>query len=762
MSDKREDVENSYEKAKSTGSVDDQYKVFIVYNTETDEIETACKVANALTKRSVSCVFDVEDHQAFPIGEPVTENIVKWIENSEKTLVILSKDSIKSTCQLLQTILALDKCKKKNIFCLRLLLHGVDENEIQFLKRDFLQSVPCRKLDFDQDGWEKCLVSYINEDIPIPDILPVGSLAHGLVFSHFNGYYKYILPVLQKELEKTDVYKNNPGRVSVRYYLLIPSTCEVVSSLSGCDSKNKITIEEETILKLEKEHVGKDREFNITIYRLKKGDEDPYYFFADCPNVLNAIHTMSKEKMAKVDVQLQVARFYHTMNEVIHHTKNEFCQDVAVELLPYNAVGETRQCVLYDAIKRNLCKTDSKQQCTPHRLRSPNAKQPENDVTILCHPDCSNDLLHADKIEEELVKNNLKVVKDYERGNESEQTIKPAKWYILVVSKTTFNSTNLTAFKCAACLDNSITDDSVSVLPVLVGVEPCEIPAMIRWVTMISVNDHNYLEAILQIVKGQPVRMQDKIPCGDVATGLAWACYINYLSITMEPGLRDRIVKLMKSKAVMCDCIEKLFIIVPLSCKTEPKLAEKANETSETPVIQYVGKSEVVEKEMAGQHRTFYIHMYKYTDPETENSVCFMSEYCAAINNIKEMGNLPFSGITREDMSRQCEKFVEVMEDIMNRKAVKDKLGDISKLVHFVFYDDSKQTLIEAIKEQIIGGDYNMICRKDHYHYFLRNILIFFIIFLIILTLLWWFLASLVPSDSQGEGTCYKKNTCHV
>jgi hypothetical protein len=64
-----------------------------------------------------------------------------------------------------------------------------------------------------------------------------------------------------------------------------------------------------------------------------------------------------------------------------------------------------------------------------------------------------------------------------------------------------------------------------------------------------------------------------------------------------------------------------------------------------------------------------------------------MSEYCAAINCIKEMGNLPFSGITREDMSRQCEKFVEVMKDIINRKAVKDRLGDISKLVHFVFYD---------------------------------------------------------------------------
>jgi hypothetical protein len=45
---------------------------------------------------------------------------------------------------------------------------------------------------------------------------------------------------------------------------------------------------------------------------------------------------MSKEKMATVDVQSQVARFYHTMNEVIHHTKNKFCKDVAVELLPYN------------------------------------------------------------------------------------------------------------------------------------------------------------------------------------------------------------------------------------------------------------------------------------------------------------------------------------------------------------------------------------------------------------------------------------------
>jgi hypothetical protein len=163
MSDRREDVKNSYEKDKRTGSVDNQTKIFIVYNTgETAEIKTAQFVAHALTKRSVSCVFDVEDHQAFPIGEPVTENIVKWIENSEKTLVILNRDSIKSTCLLLQTILALDKCKKKNIFCLRLLLHGVDENEIQFLKRDFLQSVPCRKLDFNKDGWEERLASYIN------------------------------------------------------------------------------------------------------------------------------------------------------------------------------------------------------------------------------------------------------------------------------------------------------------------------------------------------------------------------------------------------------------------------------------------------------------------------------------------------------------------------------------------------------------------------------------------------------------------------
>jgi hypothetical protein len=89
----------------------------------------------------------------------------------------------------------------------------------------------------------------------------------------------YFFLELQEHLINNDVYKNNPGRVSVHYYLLIPSTCEVVSSFKGRDSINDITIEEETKLKFTRDHAGKPREYSITIYRIKKGDEVNFFTF---------------------------------------------------------------------------------------------------------------------------------------------------------------------------------------------------------------------------------------------------------------------------------------------------------------------------------------------------------------------------------------------------------------------------------------------------------------------------------------------------
>ncbi|XP_045200282.2 uncharacterized protein LOC123554296 [Mercenaria mercenaria] len=700
MSDTREnDVRNCNVGLKVRSNF--KHGVFLVF--KSSDIDKISHVASALRSYSIRCIYDNNDHKVFPIGQIVFKSIVEGIENSEKTLLLLSRNSIDSTWVLLETVLALEQSKKRNELTLRIVLNGVNEHDIPFLKREFLASVPHRTLDFNKEGWEERLANYVKEDIQLPDILPVGSLAHGLVFSHFIGYYRYVLPELRRRLQDHPIYRNNPGRVSTKYYLLLPSSCKVEDSLAGTDVTNKISIEKETKLMIEVHHSGKPREIYITVYSIKKEGEEPFYFFADCPNVLNAIYTMSVDTLAKVDIPFHVARFYYTMNEVINHTLNKDCNGV-VELLRYNDSTESRECVLYEAIKRTLCTTDSVTKQILHRDLPPQTSQPQTDVTILCHPDCEKDLHIAETIATYLEKKGFKVKRDFgaEGANETVMKIAKAKWYIFVISRNTLDFTDTTARKCITCLQCSISDDSLCVLPVLVDVEPRELPSLIKWVTLISANDPSYCDVILQTISGQPIKMQYKIPCGDIATGLAWAAYINYLSIIMKPGIHARIVQLLQRQGLQCGCIEKLFIIVPSSCKTETSLHEKANEKSIPPPIDYVGKTEPLEKNMAGQHRTFYLHMYKYTDQQKKQSVCFMAEYCASINCLFEMSKLQFAGLTREDMERQCRQFVCTMTDIMNRKAVKDRLGDISHLVEFVFYEDTKKTLLNAIHEQII------------------------------------------------------------
>ncbi|XP_053404237.1 stimulator of interferon genes protein-like [Mercenaria mercenaria] len=574
MSGTREDEKRGFAKAKDEipGFEND---VFLVFKSNTADEKKVRKIASELKKKNLSC----ESHEAFTPGCPVVTNIVNCIENSKTTLLLLSKESINSSWVLLETILALEQSKCSDRLILKIVLEGVCESDVKFLKKDLLASVPHFQLDFSDDGWGDQLATYVKEEVKLPDILPVGSLAHGLVFSHFIGFCRYALPELKRQLPDSDVYKRNPGRVSTKYYVLIPSSCKTLDTLQSVDNENNITIKEASSLNFEVSHAGKPRKFCIRIYSIQKEGEEPYYFFADTPNVLNAIYRMENEGLAKVDMIFQVARFYHTMNEVVNHSLNQPCNDV-VELLPYNDPNVSMQKILLDAIKHHLDTNTTVTERIPHRFMDPNEKRQENDVTILCRPDVTEDCEIATNIAECLRAKGISVYADIgiQGTNFSEMNVPQANWYIFVISKSTLEFNNPLAFKCIACLHESVCENSLCVLPVTVKVKPHEIPALIRWVTLVSAEEPNYLDVILQTIHGKPVKMKHRIPCGDVATGLAWANYINYLSVTLKPGLQDRIEDVLKREKIECYCIEKLFIFVPWSCKAEEKLHDAAND----------------------------------------------------------------------------------------------------------------------------------------------------------------------------------------
>ena len=60
----------------------------------------------------------------------------------------------------------------------------------------------------------------------------------------------------------------------------------------------------------------------------------------------------------------------------------------------------------------------------------------------------------------------------------------------------------------------------------------------------------------------------------------------------------------------------------------------------------------------------------------------------------------PFAGLEKHDMYKQAEDFVEHTRNILNREAVKQKVGDFSSIVEFIHFDG------------IYGYYYHISCKK--------------------------------------------------
>jgi hypothetical protein len=62
-----------------------------------------------------------------------------------------------------------------------------------------------------------------------------------------------------------------------------------------------------------------------------------YYFFADCPNILNAMFVMNKERLKVVDMRHQLAQLQYILGEVINHAENNDCFGT-VNLILYGGI----------------------------------------------------------------------------------------------------------------------------------------------------------------------------------------------------------------------------------------------------------------------------------------------------------------------------------------------------------------------------------------------------------------------------------------
>ena len=78
---------------------------------------------------------------------------------------------------------------------------------------------------------------------------------------------------LEAEIRKCPLYKENPNNMCLKYFMLIPLSCNTEIRLDRKYPSSGITIEYVDILKMKVVYAGKDRDYNPTIYKAKKGQQ---------------------------------------------------------------------------------------------------------------------------------------------------------------------------------------------------------------------------------------------------------------------------------------------------------------------------------------------------------------------------------------------------------------------------------------------------------------------------------------------------------
>ena len=124
----------------------------------------------------------------------------------------------------------------------------------------------------------------------------------------------------------------------------------------------------------------------------------------------------------------------------------------------------------------------------------------EYDATISCLSDSPHDKTVAEKIASYLETHGKKVVtRSDDAGCWSE--LAKAQWNIFIMSQDSFKGDQY-KIELISAIQRCAANRCIQMLPVITGIRMDEVPNALKWVTMISTEQHNYDEIILDQMEG--------------------------------------------------------------------------------------------------------------------------------------------------------------------------------------------------------------------------------------------------------------------
>lgn len=635
----------------------------------------------------------------YPTGN-VMPSTSKAIENAKKVLLILSQNSNNAKFSL-ETFLALEKCVKHDQLCLTILtLRGFERTNIAHIP--MLQNATIVELDYNRQ--EICLeavVKHIKEqDVTLKSVIPAGNFATGLAWSHFTGYLKIILPDIPRLIRESKTYRENPGRFVEKFFILVPRSGRAFPLIED----TRISKEDEELL-LKKTVNGAPRRYSPVVYRISADNGQHHFCCAEIPSAFDTIGKVFEEILEHITPQQranEVERFYYKLQEILNYQLNDRLGDT-VEVILYDDETKDDSATASHQLLKRFSRTGATSDLPPTpKLEKKNIK---NDVCLL-YAEC--DSKYAFNVRVALQSKGKRVAKvelPDQSLHETEQRVASSAWVVLFMST---NAMSMSKSECmplwmANLLSVSLEDNELRVIPVLIDANPSAIPDFIRWVTYISVEEDGYQDRILDIINGKAISMKALSPVGNVAYGLAWAFFMNYLKHALT-DLRNRSeAKLKQISADPRKCLATLFEFIPMSGKTINKLDEI--ETSKYGIENF-GSVGPIELMVSGVLRKFDVNMYgiykkTYSKEPREYVKYFMGEFAAPLRTLRSMHDL-FQGLNNQQLAEQIKQFREEMDYILSQVTTDENhLRYVSENCKHLLYDDTKENLIDVLLKEI-------------------------------------------------------------
>ncbi|CAH2276805.1 stimulator of interferon genes [Pelobates cultripes] len=149
------------------------------------------------------------------------------------------------------------------------------------------------------------------------------NVAHGLAWSYYVGYLKFVLPELKNLVKKFNEENNNLLKSSemCKLHILIPLSCKLYGDLNEGDEN--ITFLKE-IPPLCKDRAGiKGRVFKNNVYRILDEEHRPYYCIVEYATPLASLLQMSDIASAAFSAEDRIQQtklFYRTLKEILENS----------------------------------------------------------------------------------------------------------------------------------------------------------------------------------------------------------------------------------------------------------------------------------------------------------------------------------------------------------------------------------------------------------------------------------------------------------